>query len=134
MFLIVGDGKQSIYRWRGGNMSLLTKQISDDLSVFSPIKKALNDNYRSLTSIVNFNNDYFNELVNYLSTSNTSLSEELKRCYEEAAQTVKRQSDEDGGVYLRWIDAPKESSFWRRSVKNVIDGYSGSSNKGVQVF
>ncbi len=109
--LIVGDGKQSIYRWRGGNMSLLTTQIFDDLAVFEPVKKALNDNYRSLANVVNFNNTYFNEMVNYLAASKETLSDELKRCYETATQVVKRKSSEQGGVFLRWIDAPKESNF-----------------------
>lgn len=59
--LIVGDAKQSIYRWRGGNMSLLQEGISRHLKIWEPITQhlKLDANYRSREIIVNFNNRFF---------------------------------------------------------------------------
>ncbi|HRC33741.1 MAG TPA: UvrD-helicase domain-containing protein, partial [Bacteroidia bacterium] len=59
--LIVGDVKQSIYRWRGGNMHLLATQVVKDLQHFDGLitTKQLNTNYRSAENIVSFNNFLF---------------------------------------------------------------------------
>lgn len=66
--LIVGDVKQSIYRWRGGNMELLMKNIKTHLSEFKSMTKeiALATNYRSKKNIVEFNNDFFSTSLNLL--------------------------------------------------------------------
>ncbi|NNF02674.1 MAG: UvrD-helicase domain-containing protein, partial [Bacteroidia bacterium] len=59
--MIVGDAKQSIYRWRGGNMDLLNHTVQNDLSPFKKIIELenLNTNYRSSRDIVEFNNSFF---------------------------------------------------------------------------
>jgi ATP-dependent helicase/nuclease subunit A len=61
MTLIVGDAKQSIYRWRGGNMNLLIRDIFTDLNNFKSIfeRNVLDMNYRSKYEIVHFNNQFF---------------------------------------------------------------------------
>lgn len=81
--LVVGDAKQSIYRWRGGKMELIVHlfnknmgQLLDNplLSVFqidqlstvnhylTPV--SLDTNYRSAAEIVAFNNDFFRHMLN----------------------------------------------------------------------
>jgi ATP-dependent exoDNAse (exonuclease V) beta subunit len=59
--LLVGDAKQSIYRWRGGKpeqfMSLINNQHT--LPVDACIAN-LPTNYRSCKEVVKFNNDFFN--------------------------------------------------------------------------
>ena len=60
--IIVGDSKQSIYRWRGSNNNLLYR-IPDDIR--STIHH-LQNNWRSIKDIVQFNNDFFcksNEII-----------------------------------------------------------------------
>ena len=62
--LIVGDPKQSIYRWRGGHveqfLSLLKSQ--SPFQVNSTIS-LLETNYRSYDVVVNFNNAFFESLL-----------------------------------------------------------------------
>ena len=53
--LIVGDGKQAIYRWRGGDV----KQFLEICDSNRQGVKSLNTNYRSGKEIVNFNNKFF---------------------------------------------------------------------------
>ena len=65
--LLVGDPKQAIYRWRGGNisqfLSLLEKQSPFQIQ---PEIKILPKNYRSKDQIVTFNTNFFNLAGNYL--------------------------------------------------------------------
>lgn len=64
--LIVGDPKQSIYRWRGGKAEQfidLTKMknypfSNEDFKVFN-----LESNYRSYDEVIHFNNDFFRFLA-----------------------------------------------------------------------
>lgn len=62
--LVVGDGKQSIYRWRGGEMTLLLQKIGDDLAFFhnKDTVKNLNENYRSKAEVIAFNNLFFKNI------------------------------------------------------------------------
>lgn len=55
--LVVGDIKQSIYRWRGSDWNLLGSQVEQD---FSRVQVAsLTGNYRTCREIVDFNNEFF---------------------------------------------------------------------------
>lgn len=56
--LIVGDIKQSIYRWRGGEWSLLSG-LAGNMQTWKPQTETLDTNYRSEQRIVQFNNDFF---------------------------------------------------------------------------
>ncbi len=80
--LIVGDGKQSIYRWRNANVeqfvnlpniktdnktSIIAQREESLIRNYSP--QILNTNFRSDSVIVNFNNTIFEHLSqNYLNT------------------------------------------------------------------
>ncbi len=80
--LIVGDGKQSIYRWRGGDVLQFLKLCNKDqnkLSHFSSIVKSLKINYRSGHEIVKFNNNFFSFLANQLSPPYNNLYENLNQ-------------------------------------------------------
>ena len=59
--LLVGDIKQSIYRWRGGDWQILATQIDEQLGDTETIN--LNSNYRSCKNIVNFNNNLIESCV-----------------------------------------------------------------------
>ncbi len=57
--LIVGDIKQSIYRWRGGNWELLLKGVKNDIGENLINEKSLDTNWRSKQNIIDFNNTFF---------------------------------------------------------------------------
>ena len=62
--LIVGDVKQSIYRWRGGDWNLLNSEINSyEPAVHHDDSTSLRDNWRSLTAIIGFNNAFFPQLA-----------------------------------------------------------------------
>ena len=56
--LIVGDIKQSIYRWRGGEWSLLSS-LAESMDTWKPRTETLDTNYRSEHRIIDFNNRLF---------------------------------------------------------------------------
>lgn len=59
--LIVGDAKQSIYRWRNGNLKLILGEVKATLQQHwrDDSEITLERNFRSLQDIVRFNNDLF---------------------------------------------------------------------------
>jgi ATP-dependent helicase/nuclease subunit A len=57
--LIVGDVKQSIYRWRGSDLELLQKQVTKEFGDNRVDVVTLESNYRSAGKIVEFNNKVF---------------------------------------------------------------------------
>lgn len=57
--LIVGDVKQSIYRWRSGDWRLLNNIESEFPSNYTIQIESLSHNYRSDRNIVDFNNAFF---------------------------------------------------------------------------
>lgn len=64
--MIVGDPKQSIYRWRGGKAEQFIELSKDKKPFNNPDKKlfTLDTNYRSYSQVIDFNNKFFY----YLST------------------------------------------------------------------
>jgi len=57
--LLVGDGKQSIYRWRGGDWNLILNKVSRELQAYNPEDIKLQTNWRSSANIVRVNNAFF---------------------------------------------------------------------------
>lgn len=57
--LIVGDVKQSIYRWRNSDWRLLEEQVTRDFSPGNVQQHVLDTNWRSDARIIQFNNAFF---------------------------------------------------------------------------
>ncbi|EDM36472.1 UvrD/REP helicase domain protein [Pedobacter sp. BAL39] len=60
--LIVGDVKQSIYRWRNGDWNILHQQAKKDIGELYVTAASLEENYRSTENIIRFNNMLFKAL------------------------------------------------------------------------
>ena len=63
--MIVGDPKQSIYRWRGGKAEQFIELSKDKNPFINPDKELfpLETNWRSYDEVINFNNNYFQFLA-----------------------------------------------------------------------
>ena len=86
--LVVGDVKQSIYRWRNGDWRILLHQIEQQVggTFHLPNEQlpefiesgSLDTNYRSLPNIINFNNYLFEKMPTHLQrVLNEKVSESL---------------------------------------------------------
>ncbi|WP_209330184.1 UvrD-helicase domain-containing protein [Lunatimonas salinarum] len=64
--LLVGDVKQSIYRWRGGELRLLLEEVEAEIHQFGVEIKNLDTNFRSLPHVVKVNNAVFTYLPKQL--------------------------------------------------------------------
>ena len=72
--LIVGDIKQSIYRWRGGDWEILHRRAARELGEASTETIHLKENFRSLPLVVEFNNRMIGKVVE---SDNTALNQLL---------------------------------------------------------
>lgn len=105
--LIVGDVKQSLYRWRGGNMKLLLTQVEADLLEHKETTKVddLKRNFRSFKNIVEFNNAFLGESKISLSGALDELeipSEVLNKSYENFRQET--TTEEKGYVQVQFLE------------------------------
>jgi len=74
--LIVGDAKQSIYRFRNSDSTLLTRVVPEDFA--QSIKQtSLKDNWRSVPEIIKFNNQLYQQIIPLLGRLFTKCIEAL---------------------------------------------------------
>ncbi|MCB0738541.1 MAG: UvrD-helicase domain-containing protein [Bacteroidetes bacterium] len=103
--LLVGDAKQSIYRWRGGSSDLILQKAAQDFGFRSQdVTKNLAANYRSMANIIDFNNAFFKEIHQHFAPdgiiSEASKHEPLRLSYTDVEQ--KQTSKTQQGGYVRF--------------------------------
>ncbi len=76
--LVVGDVKQSIYRWRNSDWNLLHSELLQEFAAFAPDVVNLPNNYRSQRYLVEFNNWCFSTLAVIAQSQFTQKLEEGK--------------------------------------------------------
>ena len=101
--IIVGDVKQSIYRWRNSDWNLLDKEIEENFKGKVEVI-TLKENWRSTQSIVNFNNEFFTFAADNLG---------LSTIYADVKQEVKVEDSQEGCVTVDFCEDELE----------MIDGY-----------
>ena len=113
--LIVGDVKQAIYRWRGGDWNLLDNKIQKDFGIAPSEIENLEYNWRSCRNVVLFNNwcvkafsdmmgGFIDEMVD-AGCYKPEYSEIFNRTYSDAVQKVPdKNADTEGFVSVDYID------------------------------
>jgi ATP-dependent helicase/nuclease subunit A len=79
--LIVGDTKQSIYRWRNGDWNILHKYAKIDLGAENILEESLTENYRSAENIITFNNFLYKSIP-------LTLQQELNQGFENKPESI----------------------------------------------
>ena len=97
--MLVGDVKQSIYRWRGGDWSLL-RDVTDTMREWSPTDRPLRTNWRSDRNIVEFNNGFFPAAAAMLDGMDAGARFRLADIYEDVVQLVPDNRGDKGFVCL----------------------------------
>ncbi len=86
--MLVGDVKQSIYRWRGGRRELL---MGEAAAAFRQFKNfTLDTNWRSARNIVEFNNQLYTHLPDYLFMNFWNSDHDLPTAVEEGVDRIKQ--------------------------------------------
>lgn len=101
--MIVGDAKQSIYRWRGGDAEQFIDLYQEKTNPFqiNPKVENLESNFRSFRKIIEFNNSFFKFIAeDFLNAEN------YKELYNDASQKVEKEAD--GYVNISFIDYDKK--------------------------
>ncbi|MCO6025098.1 UvrD-helicase domain-containing protein [Prevotella cerevisiae] len=102
--LIVGDIKQSIYRWRGGDWKLL-QGIKDEFSG-QVDKKNLDTNFRSDRNIINFNNTFFEKATqSSIWSADGKAQEQLTKAYniKDLRQEIPASKGDNGSVHIELL-------------------------------
>ncbi len=119
--LIVGDVKQSIYRWRSGDWRLLNAidsqfPHSNELMEVRPLKT----NYRSLRRIIDFNNAFFTEAAKQEYEAQREDypdgAEQLRFAYADVIQEVPEKRDSTGYVNIQLLP----SADYEQEVLNTL--------------
>ncbi len=117
--MAVGDGKQSIYRWRGGNVEIMESDIKGKIIPGQLTIEELGRNYRSRENIVSFNNRFFESLRTFYKEENIL----LEGIYSDIAQHP--MPNPGGFVSIRFIEetaaAEEADPLVCRQVKAIID-------------
>lgn len=103
--LIVGDVKQSIYRFRGGDWRIL-KDIHKELSLPPQATHTLDTNYRSDERIIRFNNSFFAMAARLLDPENEKGM--VQEIYADVRQKWTSSAQGQGYVNVTLCDTKKE--------------------------
>lgn len=135
--LIVGDVKQSIYRWRSGNWELLAGKIHEDIDVEISETHQLNTNWRSLRNIIDFNNAIFTAAPAILEEKSELESEKLlqddglesvdfAQLYKDAVQKISPPNAKAAAGYVEIRLYPNEKDTkppWKERVLTDLPRY-----------
>ncbi|MEM9831196.1 MAG: UvrD-helicase domain-containing protein [Bacteroidota bacterium] len=144
--LVVGDVKQSIYRWRGGDWQLLLNTIQQDMQEWRTDIRQLDHNFRSHRNVLAFNNALFQTapevLFQHITAGLDSLTDEvlrqqllqqsevLRQAYQDVTQklpaTYDLQADWQGHVRIELLeedhclDEEGEPTDWKSYVQTRL--------------
>lgn len=120
--LVIGDEKQSIYRFRNSDPSLLRDEIVQDFAGRVNVS-TLDTNYRSFKSIVKFNNELFTAMVNDLKLTNVFPS--LIKTYNNITQKV-HNSEKIGRVEVNFVPNTVSETQSREMIIKTLPGLINS--------
>lgn len=134
--LIVGDVKQSIYRWRQGDWKLLNN-IEHEFTKEQIKIEPLDTNYRSEENIIRFNNTFFKQAV--LQTVNELESEEIQGATElvEAYKEIEQKPRKDNGkgcvrIKLFRYDSKNASDYKQKILNELIENIRQLLDQGYK--
>ena len=129
--LIVGDVKQSIYRWRSGDWRLLNdieQQFRQQQIETIPLKK----NYRSERNVITFNNHFFSHAAELEYQEQQELNpeeaEQLKRAYADVVQEIPEGREATGEVSVTLLPA---EDYQMITLQQVADTISELTERGI---
>ena len=144
--LIVGDVKQSIYRWRSGDWRMLNN-IEHEFGYLRDLVGicTLDTNYRSQKKVVEFNNAFFTQAaaIEYgklreapASAAAVARAEELRKAYADVCQKVPASRQDAGYVRIELVPSDNaQEEILQRTVGKVEELLSlGASTSDIAIL
>lgn len=132
--MIVGDIKQSIYRWRNGDWKILAG-LDKDRS-FRLNSKTLDTNWRSEANIIAFNNDIFTSACKVLNERYKADEGEdctqLLDAYSDVRQKTSKDTKE-GYIKLSFLKNSEEHPYADTTMELLAEEVDSLVKKGVRV-
>ena len=129
--LIVGDVKQSIYRWRAGDWRLLN-DIEQQFRQQQIETISLKKNYRSERNVITFNNYFFSHAAELEYQEQQELNpeeaEQLKKAYADVVQEIPEGREAAGEVSVTLLPA---EDYQETTLQQVADTISTLTKRGV---
>lgn len=121
--LIVGDVKQSIYRWRSGDWRLLNNIESEFINPKKQLDiETLDTNYRSDRNIIDFNNAFFVEAAKQeyknLKEAMPEEAQQLLNAYADVEQKVPANKRAQGYVEIKLLKTQEDEEAADESTGN----------------
>ena len=123
---IVGDAKQSIYRWRGGRAEQLIELCNNKRKPFQldPSVVNLPNNFRSGSEIVNFNNSFFQFAASVLTFPDYS------ELFKNSVQTPRK--GDFGYVNISFLDARTRDKEFELYPIKILETIEALDKKGFK--
>ncbi|WP_085537431.1 UvrD-helicase domain-containing protein [Massilibacteroides vaginae] len=146
--LIVGDVKQSIYRFRNSDWTLLDSQVQQDFSSAQLQEETLKDNWRSCRHIVDFNNAFFsatptllqNQYNEQLRSSSISEPEQaaftsrINKAYEDSTQlTPDALAKQTGHVQISFLPQDADTNWKEDALQKLPETIERLQDSGYQL-
>lgn len=132
--MIVGDIKQSIYRWRNGDWKILAGLDKD--KSFRLNSKTLDTNWRSEANIIAFNNDIFTSACKVLNERYKADEGEdctqLLDAYSDVRQKTSKDTKE-GYIKLSFLKNSEEHPYTDTTMELLAEEVDSLVKKGVRV-
>ena len=132
--LLVGDVKQSIYRWRGGDWEIL-QGAKRELAGLAPLEQTLDTNWRSLPEVVNFNNAFFPQASTLLDAQDSEARFKLTDIYADVAQKCARSQGQPGMASVCLYKKQRNSKpddYESRMIGEMAEAIRSLKKQGVQ--
>lgn len=132
--MIVGDIKQSIYRWRNGDWKILAGLDRD--KSFKINAQTLDTNWRSEANIISFNNEIFTSACNvlnsrYRETENDDCVQLINAYSDVRQKTSKKEAK--GYVKISFLKDSEDSSYTDITLEKLAAEVDNLVNSGVKV-
>lgn len=129
--LVVGDIKQSIYRWRNSDWKILAEHVLDEFSQYNPEEQSLNMNWRSTKNIVDYNNavfcyssqilqNSFNGVFDEQNSNSNPYETKIAEAYQDVFQQLPPKNKEEVGHIEHTFLNEKEYDSWKDEVKKRL--------------
>jgi len=131
--LVVGDVKQSIYRWRNSNWTILSSGVEHEFPGGIIHSIALEYNWRSSKNIIEFNNRFFYEAAALLeqefliSLENENFPVEyfgdspIRQIYADILQKQGNNKYSDGKIQISFVEGDSEISFYDKVNEQLVE-------------